>query len=279
MKFNNLLFKIFLTTIIMLILSFILPIPNNKNIQDILGPATFLFGIIFGFEIYIVLENFFQLKILLGSEIASLLSIYYYGKVFGNEMEKEITRGVENYILTAIDYSLEKHVSATDKDFFTIFEPVKKFQIKDGRLEAAVENIDMRFHDLVKARMQIGQLAQREVAFAEWFMLIALAFVMIIVLFFIRQPELFSLIATAIFASTIIGTLFLLEEVDSNRFQEDKLEYEYFNQALTAMEKTNYYPEFAIKSNVIHKPKNSTYRIGIFPKYPSLTDREIKIIT
>ena len=65
-----------------------------------------------------------------------------------------------------------------------------------------------------------------------------------------------SQLSAAIFATTVIGSLLLLDEVDSNRIQEARLEYEVFNETLAAIGKNTYYPEEALKTGIIKQSKS-----------------------
>ncbi len=82
--------KILLVNIFMVILSFSLPVAENKHIESILIAATFIFGTIYSFEIFIVLGNFTELKKLLATETANLVFIYHTAKDIGDGFLKEM---------------------------------------------------------------------------------------------------------------------------------------------------------------------------------------------
>lgn len=262
----------------MIILSFLLPITQNQHVDSILLPATFLFGTIYGFEIFIVLGNFSELKKLLAIETANFVFIFHISKGVNDEFAKIVEQLIEKYILTSIDYSLQLHVSSTNKDFLSIAEPIRKLEIKNDRQAVALESINKSFHKIVDARYQLAQVAPREIGIAEWAMLTILGFILIVILFLGRQQDMSSKIFSAIFSATVIGTLLLLDEADSNHIQETQLEYEIFNQVLRDIEKLPYYPSFALRKGLIKPKKGTVYRIGNFPNYPSLEPREIKLI-
>jgi hypothetical protein len=231
----------------------------------------------YSFEIFIVLGNFSELKKLLATETANLVYIFHTAKDIGDGFVKDMEERIEKYILTSIDYSLKYHVSSTDQDFLSIAEPIKSFEITNERQKIALESIHKGFHHVVESRYQLGQVAPREIGLSEWTMLVLLGSVLIIILFFGREADPASRLFSAIFAANVIGTLLLLDEADSNHIQEAKLEYEIFNQVLEDIGKLPYYPQFAVKKGLI-KPQRKPYRMGIFPKYPHLSEREIKIV-
>lgn len=105
-----------------------------------------------------------------------------------------------------------------------------------------------------QSRTQIAQVAPRDVDPPEWAMLLILAFILVATLLLGREADIISQLSAAIFATTVVGSLLLLDEVDSNRIQEAQLEYEVFNETLLEMGKEKYYPEEAFKSGVIKLP-------------------------
>lgn len=270
--------KIILTTIIFIFLSFILPVVGDTKIDVILVPATFIFGGIYSFEILKVISNFSELKKHLATETANLVYIYHTAEIIGGDFAKSVKSSIENYILTSVDYSLRYHISSTDKDFFQIAEPLKHFEAEGEKQESAIAAIARGFHNVLESRYQLAQVAPREIGFGEWTMLVLLTLILVLTLFLGRQANIISLVSSGIFCSTVIGTLFLLDEADSNHIQETRLEYEVFNQVLEDVGLKPYYPQFAIKRGIIKVPKRKEYRLGVFPDYPNLNKREIKEI-
>jgi hypothetical protein len=270
--------KIIFITILFIFLSFFLPIYSDTQIDIILIPATFIFGSIYSFEILKVISNFSELKKHLATETANLVYMYHSSEIIGGDFAKAIKSGIEKYILTSIDYSLRFHISSTDKDFFDMAEPLKQFEAKGEKQKSAIEAIARGYHKVLEARYQLAQVAPREIGIAEWTMLILLTSILVLTLFLGRQANIISTVSAGIFASTVIGTLFLLDEADSNHIQETRLEYEVFNQVLEDVGQKPYYPQFALKRRIIKIPKNKdSFRLGIFPNYPDLTKREIEI--
>lgn len=273
---KTLLYKVLLVTILMVMFSFALPIPSNKNIDVILLPATFIFGAIYSFEILKVIGNFSELKKLLAILTANLVYMYHAATIIGGSFASAVQEKIEKYILTSIDYSLAHHISSTDQDFLSLIDPIESLEPKNDRHRAALSSVTAGFHKVLEARYQLAQVAPREINAGEWLMLIMLAAILIITLFLGRDTGTLSRLSAGIFSATIIGTLLLLDEADSNQLQETRLEYEIFNQVLEDIGKSPYYPQFAIKKGVVAIPKEMSYRIGVFPKYPNLSIREIR---
>src|ERR1700735_2333134 len=129
MRRLNILTKILITSIVLVVICLFLPLMQIQKVDTILTPASFLFGVIYGFQISLVLGNFFQLKALLSSEAGGLLAIVHLSKVIGGDFSKDIEERVEHYILENINYPVSEYVQNTYKEFFAIFEPVNSVEV------------------------------------------------------------------------------------------------------------------------------------------------------
>lgn len=268
--------KVIVVTILMVLLSFFLPIPQNQHVDSILVPATFLFGGIYSFEILKVIGNFSDLKKFLAVEASNLVYMYHGAASIGGNFSEAIQEKIERYILTSIDYSLASHISSTDQDFLSLIDPLETFESSNDHHRSSLKFVTHGFHNILQARYQLGQVAPKEISRGEWLMMIMLGSILLMTLLLSREVGFIPQFAAGVFSSTVIGTLLLLDEADANYLQETRLEYEIFNQVLEDIGRKPYFPEFALKQRIIQAPKNKTYRVGIFPKYPDLSVREVK---
>lgn len=270
--------KLFWTVAFFLLLAFFLPTVSLKNADSFLTATTFLFGVLYGFEISIVITNFAALKTQLAIENAGLRSIFHLADILGGETGEEMKKRIEAYLLAAIDYPLAKHL-AIDREFFDIFEPLKTAPGDPGSAAKgqALQYLNEGIYYIPQARDQIADVAPRFVNRPTWIMLSILGLFLVGALFAGRGNDSFSKITAATFSTAVVGSLMLLDEIDSNRIMESYLEYGMFNETLAALGKIPYYPIFALKEGLITAPKNAKYRVGKFPKYPSLADREIEV--
>lgn len=261
MRFG-LLAKLFLAFVGMFLLTYFFPIIHIDNSGTILSAATFLYGILYGFETFRVLNNFTLLKNNIAIENAGILSLYYLSKILGGDTGKKVGDRVEEYLIAAINTPLSDHLAKTDKEFYEIFGPLKDVQIQGQHENYALNYIYEGFYYIPPARNQIAQLAPRDIGTSEWFILIILSILLIGILLLARAGDAISLFSTVIFATTVIESLLILDEFDSNKIKESELEYEVFNESLKAMGKLPYYPESAIRKGLVKLKKGNHYRIG-----------------
>jgi hypothetical protein len=227
---------------IFILLSLLLPTIFIEGADLVLTAATFIFAVIYGFEISLVIGNFSQLKTQLAIENAGILSVHYLTSIIGGKVFAETDKNIEKYLRVAIDVPLSNHLK-TDTEFYAIFDPVKNMTRAEREEHAPLlESLYGAIIELPQARNQIATVAPRFVDFLVWMMLCTLATILISVLFVSRADNIFSEISAAIFATTIVGTLFLLEEIDSNKIQEKLLEQDMFNNTLASLGKERYSP-------------------------------------
>jgi hypothetical protein len=259
------------------IVAFFVPTVAIANYDGLLTAATFLFSVLYGFEISIVINNFSQLKTQLAVENAGLLTIFHLADIIGGKDGKKIEDNIETYLLAAIDQPLENHLIGTNKEFFEIFEPVKKLSdVKGDQKGQALQYLNEAIYYVPQSRNQVAEFAPRFVDRSVWLMLSILAGILVAVLLLGHGAGAIGLAASAIFSTTVIGALMLLEEIDSNKIQEAHLEYDIFNETLVQIGREKYYPDFALKSGVIKIDPKEKIRIGHFPKFPSLVGRIIE---
>lgn len=254
--------KLFLAGLLFTWLAIMLPVFKVDNIDAILASATFLYGIFYGFEASIVLQNFSSLKSLISSETASILALFHLAKILPKEAALEVENKIELYLMKAIEYPLTIYVKSTNKEFFEIFEPLRKVKPETEAQSNAVAYMHESMYYLPSTRNQISQVAPRDVDPPEWALLIILGGIIIIALFLGRDTSLVSQLSAAIFSTTVIGSMLLLDEIDSNKIQEEKLEFDVFNETLEAMGKQRYYPKRAVHHKMVSKKKLKEARIG-----------------
>src|SRR3972149_10830750 len=108
--------KLILAFIILVTLSIFLPISEIANTDALLASATFLFGVLYGFEISIVLGNFSQLKSLLAIENAGLMSVFHLSRLIGGQFSKQVEERIEKYLRKAIEIPLSNHLQGSSKE-------------------------------------------------------------------------------------------------------------------------------------------------------------------
>ncbi|MES2953379.1 MAG: hypothetical protein V4674_02365 [Patescibacteria group bacterium] len=256
-------------------LALVIPPVSIPNLDSLLMSSAFLFSVVYGFELSMVLSHFSELKRQLAIENAGLLSVHHLSGIVGGPVGKKVQAAVETYIMAAIDQPLSAHLRV-DKEFFAIWKPLEDLvEVKGQEKGRALQYLNEALYYMPQARSRIAAAAPRFVDAPVWAMLGALGIVLAGLIFTSHDASLFSLVSAALFVTIVFGALLLLDEIDSNRIEEAKLEYEQFNETLVSLGYLRYYPEFALAQGVVVPSRDARYRIGVFPHYPSLVGRTI----
>lgn len=262
-------YKIIIIGIVLITIFLVSPKFDITGLDTVFNSVTFIFGVLYGFEISIVLGNFSSLKVGLATLTAQLRSTYSALKIVNPKAADVVGDKIEAYVIKSIELDLIDHAK-TEEEFTALLNvPSNKEVIQATLDDADAQGIRMQFvyqglYDMTNSRNQIEQVAPKFIELPEWMMLIVLACIMIGILFLQRTADPITNITSAILATTILGSLIILNDIDSNDLQEGFLEYGLFNDTLTQIGKEPYYPDYAIKSGVVKLAKGTKYRKGIF---------------
>lgn len=271
--------KITILAILIIIIFVVVPPLNITGLDSIFNAVTFIFGVLYGFEISVVLGNFSSLKANLAQLTAQLRAVYFSLMPINPAAAETAANIIEKYLMRSIDLDLLDQNKA-EKEFTEFVEMGNLKEIQDATLAdgdaqgVRSQFIYQAFYDATNTRNQIGQVAPKFIEFPEWLMMSSLALIMVVILF-LQRSDLTTSVTAGILSTMIFGALIILNDIDSNDLQEGFLEYEVFNVVLEQIGKERYYPDYAIKSGAVTPPKGSKYRLGTFPNYPNLDKRVV----
>ena len=128
---------------------------------------------------------------------------------------------------------------------------------------------------MYKTRQEISLTARKIVGIEHWIVLATLAGIMIFLVYAMRTSDIVSSIFTVLISTIAFLVLFLLYEIDSNIFAEEKLSYDVFKRTFIEIGKMPYYTYESIQKQRI-KPEGQV-RVGILENKKSFK-RTIKIM-
>jgi hypothetical protein len=267
--------KTLIGVIFFIILIFIFP-KNiiNVDVADLFTATTVLFGVIAGFFIAATLTNYFRLQTLMAEETTNLISICNYLFVLKPNLEKEMHEAIDKYLIATFDYELEHCIDYTEKEFENIISITKKVPPRDTDVYSNFLNA---IENLYKTRQEIRLSSRRIMGIEHWITLGILAAMVISLLYIMKTDSVLSSIFVVLLSSVTLLVLFLLEEIDSEIFAEDKLAFLIYEPVFKRIGKLPYYPEVSIKSGrvKISGLNGQKYRIGIYTDYPKSLNKKI----
>jgi hypothetical protein len=180
---------------------------------------------------------------------------------------------MDRYLIKLFDYELYDYDQTWPE-----FENVIK--ISDQNIKKGDTNLYARYleveQNLKKSRKLAILSARRILGAAHWTILIILSITLIFLVYVMRDAGIFSSILAVLISSAACLILFLLYDIDSNFFAEEKLAFDTYERAFEEIGKLPYYPQESLASQRIN-PKGN-YRVGLLVGDPKLFKRKIIII-
>lgn len=233
------------------------------DMSKILSASTTLFSILMGFFIASAMSNFLRLKTLICSETGGLFSLYKFAQLIDKSLGEQVKEAIDNYVIRSFDWELKDYVENTNKEFEMIYDVLnKKNSFPDNEKEnLALDFLMSDLGSLPSIRNEISMVAKSTLNSLYWILLITLAFLTIFAVLMGTQFTFISILLAVSISSTILFSLFLLDEIDSNRLNENDIAFRIYNQLLISLGNYPYYLESDINARRVSVDRSKPYRL------------------
>lgn len=244
------------------ILALVIPLKKTQlNVIGVLSAAAIFYSILLGFYISAAMTNLSRLKTLVATETGALIAFYYLVKLSMPEKIDETAERIDTYIIKRFDYEVDTYTEPTTKEFFAIFDVLKGVDGKPAGESAAMTYLAEGMYYVPQARRELTVVGARVVDSASWIVLNILSLVIIISLFLTRDGSVASSVIVALLSASAVLALFILDDVDANRFGEDQFAIDTYQDVLAAIGKTHYYSKHYLHAGRFI-PSVKQYRTG-----------------
>jgi len=261
--------------ILVLCIALLFIFPKNiviQNISDLFAAVAVIFGIIAGFFIAATFTNYFSLQSSVAEETSNLVALFEASIILDPKIKEELREAMDKYLIRLFDYELYDY----DKSW-PEFENIVKITDKIKKSDTSLYSYFLETRqNLRKSRKSAILTARKILGPAHWAILIILSITLIFLVYVMRDAGIFSSILTILISSAACLILFLLYDIDSDFFAEEKLAYDTYERAFEEIGKLPYYPQESLKNKRINP--NGKYRLGILEGDPKLFKRRIVII-
>jgi hypothetical protein len=114
---------------------------------------------------------------------------------------------------------------------------------------------------VAQSRRELTIVGAKVVSRASWILLVVLSSVIIVSLFLGRDGSVGSAVVAALLSASAILSLFIMDDVDGNRFGEEQFAIDTYQDVFSAMGELHYYPDHYIEAGR-YKPPVKKYRTG-----------------
>jgi len=245
-----------------------IPAPEEKAIGNMfLGIVGILFGIIIGFFITDLYTRFARIRELIASEVSGLTTAHAFAKVLGNHAANKkwfpkFRNTLESYTIKIL--RLEKNAyTKSEKEFGAIYEmllPLKEF--KTNKETETYSNLLPVLSALSDFREDLIMFYKDKLSPAEWITIMSLWGVFMFNLFYLKTPELSSIIFTGVLGAISIMLVFIIKDLDDLSFGYEIIGCEPYERVLDGIGRQRFYCKEDIEDGRVVPPKGVKYRTG-----------------
>ncbi|MFC1640890.1 hypothetical protein ACFL2D_02445 [Patescibacteria group bacterium] len=266
----------FFAFIVLSIISFMFR--RAEPIQDaeiVLTISTFIFAILAGFFIQRANSRYENIKRELADEDAAWLTLYRLAKSVSASFGKTMANHIDKYYLIALDPIGITYYKETIDVFSETFDMLKKNRSKMS-IEEYIYSIQL-LEKIEIIRNRSSVIYGEKITRGQWTVLILLATIIIVSVFFIQTDSVFSQISSVLLSTILVLVLLILRDLSALRISGQPLMYESGQENLEAMGKLRYYSQGFFEQYKIHIPASvKEYRVGYHK--PGEKKRQIKIV-
>ncbi len=254
--------KAVMTFAIVTLGAFVLPVRKSPiNVVNVLGAASIFYSVLLGFYVSAAMTNLSRLKTLVATETGALMAIYYMVKLSLPDRAEATREAIDHYLIKRFDYEVDEYVEPTNKEYFAIFDVLKGAKTKSNGDEAAMTYVAEAMYYVSQARREITIVGAEIVSGSSWLVLNVLSLIIVFSLFLMRDGSWESALVTALLSASAILALFILGDVDGNRFGEEQFALDTYQDVFTAIDKPHYYPTIYLEAGR-YRPTVKEYRTG-----------------
>jgi hypothetical protein len=254
--------KAFLIFAFAIALALIIPIKKSHiDVNSILAATAIFYSILLGFYIAAAMSNLSQLKTLIATETGSLIAVFHIVAMALPHRVNSTRETIDNYLIKRFDFEVDNYTEPTTNEFYAIFDVLKGAETKSEGEGAAINYIAETMLYTGQARRGLTIVGAKVVNGASWLLLTTLSGIIVFTLFLMRDGTFESAIVSAFLAASAVLSLFILADVDGNRFGEEQFAIDTYQDVFSAMGLPHYYPKHYLEAGR-YKPAIKTYRTG-----------------
>jgi hypothetical protein len=234
-------------------------VDSSIDTGSVLGAAAIFYSILLGFYISAAMGNLARLKSLVATETGALIAIYKIVKLSLPDKEEETKVLIDKYLVKRFQYELGDYTEKTTKEFYAIFDILKGANGKSDGENAAINYVAEALYYVAQSRREVSIVSAKIVDRASWLILFVLSVVIMGSLFLSRDGTWASSLTTALLSTSAVMALFVLGDIDGNRFGEEHFAIDTYQDVFDAIGKKHYYPSHYLMGGRF-KPAVREYR-------------------
>ena len=206
-----------------------------------------------------------------------LLLIYRLSKSFDRQIQDEIRRLIDEYLIEQIDYELpDFHFS--EKSFQKFYDFILNIDHNEKQ-DKFYENMLDAANNISLLRSQIETQVREKIPAYQWFAALALVVITLWTFYEMSGSSVAGIIATTISTGALLLLVLVLKESDSLKFNNYKWTWQPLRELFLSLNLLPYFPGDLIASGEVKLLPNEVFREASYAnKYPNMNGKTVKII-
>ncbi|MEK7108271.1 MAG: hypothetical protein AAB898_01230 [Patescibacteria group bacterium] len=256
-------------------------LPNGQpsgDVNIILTISTFLFAILVGFFIARLAARYDGIRSNIAQEDAQMLAVYRTARLINKKLAARMATQMDTYYIAAYDFSLSNAnaaYKATIDPFRALWDLAD--EIDQQKYSAAFQMLVQQLTMIEQSRNQASALSQEKMRVGSWVLMLVLAAIILVSVFYVRTEALYSHVVTIGLSTALVMILLILRDLQNMMLGGQSLLEESGQEVLEAIGKKRYYHEVYLNAGISHVPKTAKeYRVGSHA--PGSPKHKIKLV-
>ncbi len=233
---------------------------SSSEVEVVLTISTFLFAILAGFYISRLNNRYDQIRQLQATEDALWLGLYKIALFFGTDFQDRIRELIDEYYIIAYDFDVGEYYKHNAHLFFKVFDECKSLDTTNNLASSFI----MMLPAIEQNRNTSSVLERESLNAGQWIILIFLAIIILLSMFYIKSPDLYSQFSVVLMGTVLVLVLLTIRDLQELRLWGETVAVESGEEVFDFMGKPRYYNKLYIdEGTMIIPPHLKTYRLGL----------------
>ncbi len=216
--------------------------PVNGNTIAFIG---ILFGIIVGFFMADLYARYQGIRDNAGTDSSCLSTFYFFATILAKETKNKkwlerVEDRINKYIRKFMPLPWEEYAK-TEKEFADLGKSLEELKYEGNKANETYSNLLNVYNQHSEARENLVMFGKDKLSWGEWLVTILLGGILLASLFYIKGPEMVSIVFTGAITAAILILFIVLRDLNNLNFGENAVSIGPYERVLVAIGKPKYF--------------------------------------
>lgn len=251
---------------------------DRDEFSTLLSATSFIFGSFMAFSIANSQSRLNKIDETIKSDEGLLQYIYKISSLFGDEVQKDVRKLIDNYLIDQLDYYLVDF-RYSGKSFNKLFDYLIHLKRYNKAQDSAYSQMMGFLQSSSVNRQKIEALVGQRVQKFEWMTILTLLSITLFFILYTNTGSNLSNFITIVVTTAFISLVLLLREIDTLRWKETTWIWDPLVELFKDLDLLPYFPEDVIKKGRYKVAKGEKIRLASYANpYPNMEDKKVETI-